>query len=70
MTQTTSRLSAGSTFLNPRLRELLEEGALDWEDPRHREAYLKYWLCRPLPREEEPSVERPACDRAQPRAPE
>ena len=57
MTQTTSRLNTGSAFLNPRLRKLLEEGELDWDDPRHREAYLKYWLSLPLPQEEEPSVE-------------
>lgn len=57
MTQTASRLNSGSTSLNPRLRELLEKDALDWDDPRHREAYLKYWLNRPLPQEEDPSVE-------------
>ena len=50
MTQTTSRWKSGSAFLNPRLRKLLEEGGLDWDDPRHREAYLKYWLCRPCRR--------------------
>jgi hypothetical protein len=57
VTQTTSRMNTGSTFLNPRLRKLLEESELDWDNPRHREAYLKYWLSQPLPQEEDPSVE-------------
>lgn len=57
MTQTTSRLSTGNTSLNPRLRELLEQGGLDWDDPRHREAYLKFWLSQPLPQEEDRPVE-------------
>ena len=54
MTQTTSRTGSGSTTLNPRLAELLENGELDWDDPRHREVYLKYWLNRPVRQEEEP----------------
>lgn len=39
--------------MNPRLQELLESGELNWDDPRHREAYLKYWLSRPFKQEEE-----------------
>ena len=57
MTQTTSRPSTGNTSLNPRLRELLEQGGLDWDDPRHREAYLKFWLSQPLAQEEDRPVE-------------
>ena len=30
--------------MNPRLRDLLERGELDWDDPRHREMYLRAWL--------------------------
>jgi hypothetical protein len=33
----------GDQAVNPRLAELLESGELDFEDPRHREAYLKAW---------------------------
>ena len=57
MTQTTSRWNTGNAFLNPGLRKLLESGEFDWDNPRHREMYLKYWLNRPPQREEEPSVE-------------
>ncbi len=53
MTQTTSRLSSGNTALNPRLRELLESGGLDWDNPRHREAYLRAWVNGQLPKAEE-----------------
>ena len=53
MTQTTSRTGSGNTTLNPRLAELLEHGELDWDNPRHREAYLRYWLNRPVRQEEE-----------------
>ena len=59
MTQTTSRLNSGSGFLNPKLRELLEKNELDWDNPRHREMYLKYWLSQPLVQEED----RPLDDR-------
>ena len=54
MTQTTSRTGSGNTTLNPRLAELLENGELNWDDPRHRETYLKYWLNRPVRQEEDP----------------
>ena len=40
--------------MNPRLAELLENGELNWDDPRHRETYLKYWLNRPVRQEEDP----------------
>ena len=53
MTQTTSRSSSGNITLNPRLAELLQAGRLDWDDPRHRAAYLEYWVSRPVPQEEE-----------------
>jgi hypothetical protein len=29
---------------NPRLLELLERDELDWDDQRHREAYLRAWV--------------------------
>ena len=40
--------------MNPRLAELLENGELDWDNPRHREAYLRHWLNRPFRQEEDP----------------
>lgn len=59
MTQTASRTVSGSTpLLHPKLAGLLESGELDWDNPRHREAYLKYWLNRPLPQEEEEPLDR------------
>jgi len=51
MTQTTSR--TGSAFQNPKLRELLEKNELDWDNPRHRDAYMRYWINQPLTQEEE-----------------
>jgi ATP-dependent helicase YprA (DUF1998 family) len=30
--------------VNPRLLDLLESGKLDWDNPRHREAYLRAWV--------------------------
>ena len=33
----------GDQAVNPRLAELLESGEIDFENPRHREAYLKAW---------------------------
>ena len=30
--------------MNPRLMALLESGDLDWDDPRHREMYLRTWV--------------------------
>ncbi len=52
MTQTTSRLNSGNTILHPRLQKLLDQDELDWDNPRHREMYLKYWLSQPLAQEE------------------
>jgi hypothetical protein len=49
VTHATSRSSSGNTTLNPRLRELIETGALDWDNPRHREAYLRAWVKNELP---------------------
>jgi hypothetical protein len=39
--------------VNSKLRELLEKDELDWDDPRHREAYLRYWVNKPLDQEDE-----------------
>ena len=44
MTQTVSRTDSGSTSCNPRLLDLIESGELDWDNPRHREAYLRAWV--------------------------
>ena len=44
MTRTESPASSGNTALNPRLAALLESGELDWDNPRHREAYLRAWI--------------------------
>lgn len=52
MTQTTSRPGNGGV-VNPRLQELLEENRLDWDDPRHRTAYLEHWVNRPIPQGKE-----------------
>ena len=35
--------------VNPRLLDLLERGELDWDNPRHREAYLRAWVNGDLP---------------------
>ena len=43
--------------MNPRLRELLERDEFDWENPRHREMYLKYWINQPLAQEESRPVD-------------
>jgi len=40
--------------LHPRLRQLLEKGEFDWDDRRHRAAFLEYWIRQPQAREEEP----------------
>ena len=29
---------------NKRLQHLLDTGELDWDDPRHREIYLREWV--------------------------
>ena len=59
MTQTVSRTASGSTpSPPPRLLDLLERGELDWDDPRHREAYLRAWVNGSAPRKAEEN-ERP-----------
>ena len=30
--------------VNPKLLKLIESGEFDWDDPRHREAYLRAWV--------------------------
>lgn len=55
MTQTVTQTVSGSTSqVHPRLLHLLESGEFDWDNPRHREAYLKAWLNAPRKQEEEP----------------
>ena len=51
MTQTVTRTASGNTPSPPpqKLQELLEAGRLDWDDPRHREAYLRAWVNGSLP---------------------
>ena len=45
MTQTVSLTGSGNAPpVNPGLLELLESGQFDWDNPRHREAYLKAWI--------------------------
>jgi hypothetical protein len=43
-----------------RLLELLGSGDLDWDNPKHREAYLRAWVNGDLPEkaEEEPPDDR------------
>lgn len=38
---------------NPRLLDLLERGELDWDNLKHREAYLRAWVNRELPEKAE-----------------
>lgn len=33
--------------LDPQVEALIEDGTLDLEDPRHREAYLRAWVAAP-----------------------
>ena len=46
MTQTATRTASGSTpsVAHPKLAALLESGEFDWDNPRHREAYLRAWV--------------------------
>ena len=30
--------------VNPKLQHLLDTDELDWDDPRHREIYLREWV--------------------------
>jgi hypothetical protein len=48
-----------TSVLNPRLRKLLEDGELDWDDFRQRSAFLKYWINRPLVEQEEEPADEP-----------
>jgi len=51
VTQTVSRTVSGNTpSPPPRLLELLETGRLEWDNERHREAYLRAWVTGALPR--------------------
>jgi hypothetical protein len=45
---------------NQRLLELLKSGELEWDNPGHREAYLRAWVNGELPEkaEEEPPDDR------------
>ena len=55
MTQTASRTVTGNTsFPPPRLLELLESGEFDWDNLKHREAYLRAWVNGGLPKQSEP----------------
>ena len=38
---------------NPKLRELLDSGWFDWDNPLHREAFLKTWVKQPFQQEED-----------------
>jgi hypothetical protein len=40
-------------MIDHRLQKLLDEDELDWDNPRHREAYLKAWLNEPWNQEED-----------------
>jgi hypothetical protein len=54
VTQTVSRTGSGSTQpASPRLLELIETGELDWDNLRHREAYLRAWVKGSLPPKDE-----------------
>lgn len=55
MTQTVSQMNSARIRFNPRLQELLESDRFDWDDLRHREAYLKAWINRPIKQQEEES---------------
>ena len=66
MTQTVSQTGSGSTApVNPRLLELLGSGEFDWDNPRHREAYLRAWVKGELPGKTEDDRDRSA-SRARP----
>ncbi len=54
MTSTEPRRKYGSMRFNPKLEKLLDEDELDWDNPSHREAYLKAWLTMPREQEEDP----------------
>ena len=58
MTKREERAS-GDITSNPRLRQLLEDDDLDWDNPHHREMYLKEWVKAPrdIGEEEDPEDE-------------
>ena len=45
--------SPGDITSNPRLKRLLEDDDLDWDNPHHREMYLREWVKAPRIIEEE-----------------
>jgi hypothetical protein len=53
VTQRENPSDSGNITSNPRLRRLLEDDDLDWENPHHREMYLKEWVKTPRAQEEE-----------------
>lgn len=60
MTGTAFRTASGNTgqAASPALLSLLDSGELDWDNPRHREAYLRAWANGELPaRESEESAD-------------
>lgn len=56
MTKRENRAS-GDITSNPRLKQLLEDDDLDWDNPHHREMYLKEWVKAPRETEESPADE-------------
>ena len=43
--------------MNPRLAALIDSGQFDWDNDKHREAYLRAWVCGiapPPPKRAEP----------------
>jgi len=56
VTKRENRASEGITS-NPRLKQLLEDDDLDWDNPHHREMYLKEWVKAPRETEEKPADE-------------
>ena len=40
--------------MHPKLAGLLESGEFDWDNPRHREAYLRAWVNDGLPKHKPP----------------
>jgi hypothetical protein len=59
VTQTATQRDSGSTAPAP-LLALIDSGQLDWDNPRHREAYLRAWVKGGLPARK---AEGPAGDR-------
>ena len=53
MTQTENQMNSVLITYNPRLRELLEDGKLDWDNHHHRIAVLRAWVNRPIKQKEE-----------------